>query len=193
MKRQLFGGVALGLVVSITVPVLAIAQQPAAQAELSARVEQRKQKNKVQLTNAEATKLGEKCKAAQEKITVATKKIADADKPVQTKYEAHAGRIQKILQKAEVKGVETAQLKKDVDAYNEKYQAMVASVTAFNLSASDLKAIDCKANPTGFKATLQSARAELKQVQTLRKELSELSKGSLLESLKNAKTELAKN
>lgn len=67
---------------------------------------------------------------------------------------------------------------------------MVSSVNSFNLSISDLSSVDCKADPTAFKATLTAARTELQQVQAARKELTELMKGPLLESVKALKKSL---
>lgn len=197
MKRQLAFGLSLGIVLGVLSPLFVAAQGAApvpsdSKSELTARIEARKAKFQTRLNNEEATRISGRCNGAQQKFAGIGKKFTENDTPLRTKYEAYIKRIQDVTQKAEAKGVDTAELKKNTDTFNQKYQAMIAAINEFNVSISDLQSIDCKANPTGFKASLDSARASLAEVQAARAELQKIAKGPLQNSFKALKIAIAK-
>lgn len=197
MKRQLIFGLSLGVVLGVLSPLFVNAQQTPtipsdSNSELTARVEARKAKYKTRLNNDEAAKLSGRCVGAQQKLVGIGKKFGENDTPLRAKYDAYSARLEKIAQKAEARGIDTTDLKNNKDTFNKQYQAMIAAVNEFNVSISDLQSVDCRTNPTAFKATLESARAALAEVQTARSELAKLAKGPLQDSIKAIKTNLEK-
>lgn len=191
MKRQLIVGLSLGIALSVLLPVYSGAQTPAnsdSKTELNDRLEKRKTVVQTRLSAAEATRVSTRCAAAQQKFTAIGKKFSDNDQPLRAKYEAYNARLAKITEKADARGIDTTELKKNTVIFNQQYQGLVTAANDFNLSISDLKSVDCKTNPNGFKATLEAARKEQKDVQAARTELSKLVKGPLLESIKSIKT-----
>lgn len=192
MKRQLVLGVSTGIILGVLSPIFVNAQQPRTaptnpNIELNARLEARKNKLQTRLNNDQAAKLSGRCVGAQQKLVGISKKFSESDRPLRAKYDAYAVRLQKITQKAEERGIDTADLKKNTELFKQKHQDMVAAINEFNVSISDLQAADCRTNPTGFKATLDSARTSLAEVQAARAELAKLAKGPLQESIKAVK------
>ncbi len=161
--------------------------------ELNARLEERKAKQTAKPSAAESTRLAARCQAAQQKIDALSKKASAGQQPFKEKYEGQQARLQSVQQQLKTLGADTTKLDAAINEVNQKYQAWVDATTAYNLSISDLKAVDCKADPVAFKATLQSARGETKALHDLRVALHAYIKGPLHDALKEAKASLQTN
>ncbi len=203
-------GLSIGMVVAVLSPAFAFAvetsptQEPTkpitstetkvvpsdSKSELAARLQNRKAKLQTRLSNEESARLGNRCVAAQKLFAGVGKKFVEKDTPQRAKYDAYIARLQRVIQKADAEGLDTTDLKKNMETFSQKHQAMIAAINDFNLSISDLQSIDCKSDPTSFKATLESARASLKDVQAAREELGKIAKGPVQESIKALKAAL---
>lgn len=207
MKRSVLMSFSVVAVLGLATPVLAqtpqstsgsgptIAPAPAndPKAELEARLQQRKATQKTQLSEAQTRNLQEKCTQAQPKIEAVGTKFTEMNTPLQTAFQSRSAQLQKVLFYGQDEKIDVVGVTKTSTEYNQKNQAYVAAGATFTTSINDLKLIDCKADPLAFKATLDSSRAELKTVQTMRDELMTYSKGPLLDAVKNIKTTTEQN
>lgn len=154
-------------------------------AELNARLEERRNRTKIKLNPAQSAQLKGRCVAAQAKINAISKKLNDDYNPFQTKYEALAKKLQETSQARKASGQDTATLDAQIATLAQKYQVFKTSLDQLNLSVSDLKSVDCVAEPNGFKATLEDTREQRKIVQTNRKDVTKFAKQSIVGTLKN--------
>lgn len=164
-----------------------------AKAELNARLEARKAKQAARPNAAESTRLAARCQAAQQKIDAFSKKTSASQQSFTEQYEGRRARLESVPQKLKEAGADTAKLDAAIAEANQQYQAWTAAAGTFNLSVSDLKSLDCKADPVAFKATLLSAREEAKTLHTLRVALHTYIKGPLHDALTEAKASLPTN
>lgn len=178
MKRLLMGVVLSGLLI-ISVPVSAMttdntntqttqsnantssSDDTKANAEqLKARVQERKALMKTKLTNTEIQKLVSKCGPSQVKINTFLEGRFKNDTPYQAKYEAYIKRLENLSAKLKLNNTDTTELDAQIVILKQKYETFKTSVTSFRTAVSDTKTIDCKTDPTGFKASLDEARTK---------------------------------
>ena len=164
-------------------------QQPAAtnQAEIKKRVEERRNKVKPTLTNAETTRIKDKCASAQGKTNLLQNKLRDTYNPFQNRYDAYVKKLDSLTKKLETEGKDVTELKAQTATLAEKYAAFQAQLELLRVSAADLTAMDCKAEPNGFKATLEELRTQLKATQASFKEVNKYAKETIKATLQGLK------
>jgi chromosome segregation ATPase len=155
--------------------------------ELNTRVKERQTRLKTKLNNTETNRIKGQCTSAQAKFNGINKKVTDDNLPYDGKITAYIKRLETIQQKLQAGGKSNAELSAAIATLNQKYQAYKASYSQLNLSLSDLKSVDCKASPDGFKATLVDARTQANTVKAQRKELNSYIKDTVKKLLQNLK------
>ncbi len=134
-------------------------------ATLQARVEKHKADEKLKLTTAETQKLQTKCKVAQTPIkTLGDKVHANVDQRNKA-YEELSTHLTALLPKLKAKGLDTAELSSEQQTLATKIATYKTDVATYQQDLTDLNAMDCASDPTGFKASLTTTR-------TLRENLS---------------------
>jgi hypothetical protein len=192
MKQQLVGLVFGGLL-ALSVPVAVVSAETSNQEsttnsstttqtkqeaekalspeELKARIQEKKTRLKTKLSNAEVQKLTLKCEPSQVKINTFLQGRYKNDTPYQAKYEAFIKRLEKLSATLKQNNVDTAELDAQIVVLKQKYNAVQVAVANFRTSIADTKAINCKTDPTGFKASLEDARAKAVVVKQANQEL----------------------
>jgi chromosome segregation ATPase len=164
------------------------AQTPASSPQdISSRVNQRKEQQKTKLSNAEKTRITGRCKAAQQQLANATQRFENFDQAYKAKFETYSKKLEAIEPQLQQNGADTTQLKAQLGELGSKYQALTDQINAFKTTVADLQAMDCKADPAGFKASLEAARAEQKAIQAARADLNSFAKGSVMQTLQELK------
>lgn len=134
------------------------------QKTMEQRIADRKTALKTKLDAALQARLKGKCKASQKLVTAAKTKSDKAIENRQKAYEAVQTRLDALvaaLEKANIDTATIADLQTQVDTAIEKLKT---DVTAYNQTLTDLAGMNCETDPTGFKATLETARTQRKQV-----------------------------
>lgn len=138
--------------------------QTTTQQTIQQRITERKTALKTTLDTATQTKIKAKCVAAQKLVTNAKTKSDKAIQNRQKAYDAISTRMTALVDALDKNGIDTttiedlqAQVKTALDTFKK-------DVEAYSQTLSDLSSMDCTADPTGFKATLDTARTQRKQV-----------------------------
>jgi hypothetical protein len=196
MKKDLVNTFKIASVVitigSLFLTGLVHAAEPAAKADngLADRVTQRKSALKTQLTTERSQRITKNCLAAQNGL----KNILIKDKALAGKRQATYSELSTQLtttirklnsQKVDITELKTAQMQ--LDAAMNKY---LEDMVAYKATLEDIAKIECAADPSGFEATLISARQlrvkladDGKQIKT--------AKITMVQALKNTSAELS--
>ena len=140
------------------------AETPVQKTEREARIKQLKTAQKVKLSTTEKKKIQEKCQAAQGKMSSVTGKFNGIETSRAKIHKNILDRLTTAEAKLKEKGADTTQLTADIATLKTKIDTFDASLAAYKLSVTDLKAEDCKTDPEGFKAALTTARSNLEKV-----------------------------
>jgi hypothetical protein len=128
------------------------------------RIEQYKLKLTAALTAAAKSRITERCVAAQAMVkgrTTANAAITTARERTYTKIVSD---LEAVIAGAKAKEADTTTLEANLTALQAKITAFKSANTTYQQALSDLAALDCKADPTAFKAALESARTDQKAV-----------------------------
>lgn len=169
----------------------ASAQTTANTTNLQKRIEERKTKFREALTDAQKTRLKNRCKAAQTKVAntqkIAEKHYADNDK----KIESLLSKLNESISKQKESGADVTSLEKATADVSAKDQATKAAYSVYLSALVDTSDIDCHADPEGFKASLVDAREQFLLLKMARQELRKSLKNVLLPVLRELKTKKA--
>lgn len=126
---------------------------------LEQRIEKHKNDEKIKLTTTETTKLLTRCKPAQAVI----KNLGDhvnANVPERVKaYDELNQHLTDIISKLNDRGIDTTQLQAEQKVLAAKITTFKKDLATYKQALSDLNAMDCAKDPTGFKAALLATRA----------------------------------
>jgi hypothetical protein len=165
--RIFSAAMAAGLVFASSAPVLAHDETSTEtnQATISERVAKRKAENRTVLTTVQQKRLQSRCKNAQTLLKVTIEK---ANKVHTNRDKIHTdllGKLANLETKLAAAGVNTTELKAQIADLTTKIETFQADSTAYIEAAQDTAALDCQADPAGFKASLEASRASLKKLQ----------------------------
>ena len=126
--------------------------------KVKSRLEGLKTSLKIKLTTAEQANLKAKCKAAQ---TIAAKLNDRFGTSVTTRTKAYdnlSKHLTDIIAKLKDKGVDVTKLQQESTELQAKIATYKTDLASYKQALSDVKTIDCVADPAAFKAALQTAR-----------------------------------
>lgn len=126
---------------------------------LSDRLAAFETKFQVKLTLAEANSLKLHCVAAQGAVGQLNARFGVNVKIRSKAYAAIQARLTKLIADLKAKNISTTTLEQEQTALNTKIATFNTDLTAYQQSLADLKAEDCKTDPTGFQAALTAARS----------------------------------
>ncbi len=132
--------------------------------ERDARINKLKEAQKTKLSYAEKKKIQAKCKAAQGKTSSVTGRFKGIETSRTQVHQNLVNRLVSLNEKLKAKGVNTTELEADIAVLNTKITTFNTDLAAYKQSVTDLKALDCKTDPEGFKAALTTARTNLEAV-----------------------------
>jgi chromosome segregation ATPase len=128
------------------------------------RIQKRKTELKTRLAAAEKTKLLSKCQASQGKLSSIRGRIKGIETSRAQVYKNVTNHLKNLSEKLENKGVDTAELDAAITELETKIQAFTTDLATYKQAVADLADMDCKSDPEGFKASLETARTALKKV-----------------------------
>ncbi len=131
---------------------------------LSQRIAERKAALKTTLDAAAQTRIKAKCAAAQKLVTASKTRSDKAIQNRQKAYESISARMANLLTVLEKNNVDTTTIKDLQAQVKTAVEKLKTDVNTYNQTLTDLSAMDCTADPTGFKALLDTARTQRQQV-----------------------------
>lgn len=131
---------------------------------LAQRIADRKAALKTKLTNTEKTRIVAKCVASQGVVGNVKGKLQSTENARIKAYTAVETNLNELSTKLKDKGVDTTELNTNLVALKAKIDTFNTDLAAYKQDVSDLKDVDCKADPEGFKASLEAARTALTTV-----------------------------
>lgn len=151
-----------------------------------ARLEAIKEKREAQLTEFQARRIANRCKAAQNKLAA----LLSGDQAKVDAYAAGYARISERLSTIVVRlqnaGADTTTLERVLEDYQNEASGLEVLMSDYLTTLKDLSEFDCEADPETFQAALSEVRedrANIKeQLQSLRSLLQDNVKAALLEA-----------
>jgi hypothetical protein len=127
---------------------------------------------KVQPTAAEQIKIKANCKAAQVKGRILSAQINQKVVLRSAAYVSVTGKIDSLITDLKAANVDTTKLQTESDALQKLITTYGTDLKAYQENITDMNAVDCVADPVGFKAALETARASqatvLKDIKAIR-------------------------
>lgn len=156
------------------------------------RIAERKAALKTKLTAAQQKRIQARCKSAQGKITELNAKSANTQQARLKVYGDVTTRLNDFQTKVAAQGVDTTILKTQLTELQTKIDTFQSDVKVYTDAVADTAALDCVADPTAFKASLDASRSALTKVRedavAIRTHLNQNVKPAMV----TIKTELAK-
>jgi hypothetical protein len=156
------------------------------------RLTKRKAAQGTKLTTAQQKRLLTVCKAAQGKATSAQNRIKGLQTSRTQVYGNLVERLTKLSAKLQAKGVDTAELQAEITNLQTQIDTFKADVTAYRQAVDDLVAMDCAADPAGFQASLDAARAGREKLQQESTAIKTYVEATIKPTLKKLRDQVAK-
>lgn len=139
---------------------------------------------KTKLTETEQKHLQTRCKAAQGNIMSLVTRTGEIKTKRSTIHENIIDKLNKIVTKLKAKNVDTTSLESQIKELQTKINTFNLDLATYTATVTDLSNMDCATDPTGFKASLETARTQrdtvAKDAAAIRTYLSETIKSELI-------------
>ena len=164
------------------------AQNTTTQKTLEQRIAERKTALKTALDATVQARLKTKCVAAQKLVTASKARSDKAIEVRQKAYQAISDRMENLVEALQNNNVDTSTLENLQAQVKTAIETLKKDVTAYNQTLADLSAMDCAADPAGFRATLDTAKTQRQQIAKDVAALKAL-KGKIIAELAKIKTQ----
>lgn len=184
----------LGSLLLPSLPVLAETETSTptdAATNLAKRLEERKAAVKIKLQSAEQVRLQAHCKAAQVRIKVLDNQLKASSTRQTARLADVTNRLKNLQTKLTDQNVDTSQLAASLATLNSKIATYNADFQIYSQAIKDLGDMDCVADPTGFKTTLEAARAKQATIKNDFKDVTNYIQQTIKPILVQIKTSLA--
>ncbi|MEK7603133.1 MAG: hypothetical protein AAB459_02740 [Patescibacteria group bacterium] len=158
--------------------------------DIAERMKKRKDALKEKLSSAEESRIKNKCKNSQGKLSSLSGRIKGIKTSRDKVYTNLVDRLTKLSEKIKAKGLDTATLDGQIAELKIKIESFKTDLAAYNQAVSDLAAMDCAADPTAFKAALDEARTKREALVTKAKEIKDYVNNTIKPTLKDLKKQL---
>ena len=126
--------------------------------ELEHRLQERKEATKTRIDAAERLVIQARCKASQAHLRRLNSRIVGIRVSRKAVYDNVTKRLADLGTKLRAKGIDTAEYDKQVGELQIKIDSFYAALEQYEEAVNDLAAMDCAADPEGYRATLESAK-----------------------------------
>ena len=131
---------------------------------LEQRIAERKALLKTKLDTATQNRIKAKCAAAQKLVTNFKSRSDKIVENRQKAYEAVQTRLDTLITALEKSNIDVSTIEDLQTQVETAVNKLKTDVASYNQTISDLASMDCTTDPTGFKATLDTARTQRQQV-----------------------------
>lgn len=157
--------------------------------KLKQRIEERKNRLQTRLDSGQFARISERCSGAQGKLSSLVVRFENSDKPYRVKYENYLRKLETLQIRLDQKDIDTAQLDANIVALEEKIQSLKTSVDQYVQSVNDAKAVDCKNDPTGFRAALDDAKNYAAALKAARADLETYARETIKTTIEQVKVQ----
>jgi len=154
------------------------------------RLEAEKKNLKEALTEAIKTRIAGRCVAAQAIVKGKLKNNGVISTTRTSLYDDVVTNLQALVTAAKAKNVDVTELQTEITTLQAKIASFKAVNTTYQQALADLSALDCKTDPTAFKAALEAARADQLAVFNSAKDIRTYLNDTVKVTLKALKTKL---
>ncbi len=123
------------------------------------RQQARKEKFSIKLEAKEENSLKGKCRSVQVRLANIQRQIGTLQTVRFRVYSNIQTHLEKLVEKLDARGADTTTLKANIEELHTMVDAFNTDVEEVKVAIDDMIAMDCEADPTGFKAALEEARA----------------------------------
>lgn len=149
----------------------------------TSRIQQRVEFYKISLSSNERKRLVQRCVSAQSRLSAIRAKAAlSTDKRRQT-YHNITALVTGMVARLNAQGVTTDEVQKPLQNIQNKMTKFESDYASYQNALDDARLLDCQANPEGFKAALEDARAQRKSLLVAMQDIHELALTDLRDSL----------
>ena len=156
----------------------------------SSRVETYKKELKETLSNAAKLRIAERCVASQGLVKVKSTNNTAITKERNEAYEKIIANLKAVAAAAQKKNVNVNTLNANVQVLETKVLAFQTANTTYQQALGDLTAVDCKTDPTAFKAALETVRKDQLAVFNAAKDIRTYLKDTVKPTLQAIKAQL---
>ena len=128
------------------------------------RIQKHKDELKIKLTTTQQKRLQTRCKGAQGIVSSHGAKIKGTETSRDEVYTNLVNHFNTLQGKLDQKGGDTVELKAEITELQAKINTFKTDLATYKQTATDLSTMDCATDPAGFKASLETARTQLKKV-----------------------------
>ncbi|MBI1857216.1 hypothetical protein HY003_00230 [Candidatus Saccharibacteria bacterium] len=125
---------------------------------LADRIKERKAELKIKLTTLEQSRLKSKCKNGQVSVNNLSGRIQGLQTSRNNIYDNLTNQLTKLVTKLKDHNVDTTTLDPQITTLKGMITTFKTDMAAYKETVADLGTMDCAADPTGFKASLETAR-----------------------------------
>lgn len=163
--KVLASGIIAALLVMTSVAMAQVPPaSPSAGAAFEQRLDQRKKERNIKLDALAQKRLASQCTAAQSTVRSSQQKLAQLFTDRSKTYRQIDGKLWVTIGQLKLAEKDTFSLEQKRAAYAKKVGAVEASAADFQQTLDDIVVVNCKADVTGFKALVDTARLYLSQV-----------------------------
>lgn len=157
---------------------------------LQERIKQHKDALKTPLTAAQTNLIKTRCKAAQGVVSSVSGRIKGLETSRQEVYTNIHNRLTKLATALQNKDISANELQAEVNTLQGKVDTYKTDLDTYKQAVEDLAALDCAADPTAFKATLEAARTAQQKVAKDMQDIRTYITGTIKPTLEKIRTAL---
>jgi hypothetical protein len=133
--------------------------------DLASRLQKRKDELKTKLNAVEQQRIKTKCTNSQGKLSSVAGKVNGIETSRTEVYGGLVARLSLLSSRLQNQGVDNTALQTTIDGLKAKIDVFNTDLATYKQAVTDLRAMDCVADPVAYKASLDAARAALVKLQ----------------------------
>ncbi len=122
------------------------------------RIEEQKKEHQEKLKNIDENRIKNRCKASQGLVGQTNERLGVKAAERTKRYDEIQNHLAKIIDRLKAANIDTALLEQELAVFTQKVTQLKGDITGYKQNLSDLKEMDCEADPVGFQAALEAAR-----------------------------------
>lgn len=158
------------------------------------RIQQQKTLLKIKLTKLEEQHIALKCVSAQARVKALTARVNNHATVRTQVYDDIVNALSKLITQLQgVNGIDTSTLTQEQTNLTASVATYKAALADYQQSLSDLQNMDCKSDPVGFQAALQTARTKQSTISTAVRSIRTYITNTIKPTLTQIRTQLNAN
>lgn len=193
MKKIVIAGLLLvvGIVgVSGTVYAAVTPATPAAGTSFEKRLAQRKAEQNITLEDKDKTRIEQRCESAQSKVRSLYQATSNSLNSRNEAYYRADAKLWVVIGRLKLANRDTFQLEKQRASFAKQVADFQVTTNNFTQVLDDIQVVNCKADPVGFKALVETARIYRKQIVEKSNAIRDFAVNDIKQTLSTQATEL---